>query len=291
MYPPIYSVPFRSRPKRVRIIVPEPETSPCSSGQNGQFATTYNNGCFRNGDLEGGIIKASEFWNVNASNCIILNSNIIGSRLRSCTLVNCVLNKSNVENSKVSGCKIFNSSSTYKSFIRNSQAWKCQFINCTIEQSETHRSTIQGGTAIYCKLIQTTKVTDALSEASKFLNCDVKDSNLSNCHLHQTKFTAGTLVYSLVTKSPLAFRKFPAEVRAMIFSNGVSLELLVALKADPELYWEAVGFLDTGLPLVISKQNREFTKAILRALLEKVKKVSIRQVVLKYDSSLLLSPS
>jgi hypothetical protein len=115
-----------------------------------------------------------------------------------------------------------------------------------------------------------------VSEASKFLNCDIQDSNLSNCHLHQTKFTAGTLVYSLVTKSPLAFRRFPPEVRALIFGNGVALELPVALKTDPELYWEAAKFLDTGLPLIVSKHNEGFRKAIPRSLMEKVTRISIR---------------
>jgi hypothetical protein len=115
-----------------------------------------------------------------------------------------------------------------------------------------------------------------VSEASKFLNCDIQDSNLSNCHLHQTKFTASTLVYSLVTKSPLAFRRFPPEVRALIFGNGVALELPVALKTDPELYWEAAKFLDTGLPLIVSKHNEGFRKAIPRSLMEKVTRISIR---------------
>jgi hypothetical protein len=119
-------------------------------------------------------------------------------------------------------------------------------------------------------------MTDTVSEASKFLNCDIQVSNLSNCHLHQTKFTAGTLVYSLVTKSSLAFRKFPPEVRALIYGNGVSLELLVASKTDLELYWEAAKFLDTGLPLIVTKHNEGFRKAIPRKLMEKVTRISIR---------------
>jgi uncharacterized protein YjbI with pentapeptide repeats len=166
---------------------------------------------------------------------MIFNSNITDSALKSCTLVNCVLNKPNIGDSKISGGKILNSCYTDRSYIRSSQVWKCQFENCTIERSQIHQSKIQGGTAIYFKPIQTTTITNAGSEASKFLNCDIQDSNLSNYHLHQIKFTAGTLVYSQVTKSPLTFRRFPPEVRALIFGNGVSLQLLVALKTDPEL--------------------------------------------------------
>jgi hypothetical protein len=49
--------------------------------------------------------------------------------------------------------------------------------------------------------------------------------------------------------------------------------------ADPELYWEAEKFLDPSLPLVISKQNEKFRKAIPKALIEKVKLVSIWYVI------------
>jgi hypothetical protein len=62
----------------------------------------------------------------------------------------------------------------------------------------------------------------------------------------------------------------------LIFGNGVALELPVALKTDPELYWEAAKFLDTGLPLIVSKHNEGFRKAIPRSLMEKVARISIR---------------
>jgi hypothetical protein len=71
-------------------------------------------------------------------------------------------------------------------------------------------------------------------------------SSLTDSWLHQTKITNCSMDNCSVTYSPLAFRRFLPEIRAMIFSRCVSFRnfktpvLLVALRCHPELYQEAI---------------------------------------------------
>ena len=115
----------------------------------------------------------------------------------------------------------------------------CTIIKCKLRYAEIRPSTISDSSLYKCNL----------------RDCVIKDSDIEDCTAHETKFVRCGIKKSVSTKSPLALRKFPPEIRVNILEysmfadhrwNGLrdleygSPAVLVALRPDPDLYAEAL---------------------------------------------------
>jgi hypothetical protein len=69
---------------------------------------------------------------------------------------------------------------------------------------------------------------------------------LTESEVHETKIHSSSMDGCIVTTSPLALRKFPPEIREMIFQRCIdtrdnkSPSIIIALRGDKELYREAI---------------------------------------------------
>jgi hypothetical protein len=103
-------------------------------------------------------------------------------------------------------------------------------------------------------------------------------SNLSRCSVAECKFSSMSTEDCDITTSPLAFRKFPPEIRAAIFKEAPTVQLMAALRADTELYHDAMPILSKSIPLIITAEDRnaEYIKSLPVSALENVQSVSVR---------------
>jgi uncharacterized protein YjbI with pentapeptide repeats len=114
---------------------------------------------------------------------------------------------------------------------------RADITTCTIKGIQIHNCTMSDCQVDNCELF----------------NCIAKNSTIIKSSLHMTsQITNCSLNDCTVTKSPLAFHKFPGEIRAMIFQYCLAWvspeekrvrktpKLLVALRCDSKLYSEAI---------------------------------------------------
>lgn len=119
--------------------------------------------------------------------------------------------------------------------LNGGELLKVTICNGTLSNVTVQRSTLSNSSINNCQLF----------------NCVIIDSKIINSRLHETRVEGSTLDECVTTTSPLLFRKFPPEIRNAIFKEAVGFEqrkpdhwltpsLLIALRADPELYREAL---------------------------------------------------
>ncbi len=82
------------------------------------------------------------------------------------------------------------------------------FVSCTLNRVEIYGSIISDSTLINCQLS----------------NCTIDYSSVTDSKLHETKIFDSSMDNCTMTLSPLALRKFPPEVRAMIFEDCLDLD-------------------------------------------------------------------
>ncbi|KAJ5038241.1 uncharacterized protein L3040_007108 [Drepanopeziza brunnea f. sp. 'multigermtubi'] len=130
--------------------------------------------------------------------------------------------------------------------LRNVSIYASSLTNCELRDVKIYTSSIAGGTLDKCDIANS-----AVSKST--LNyCDVLSSKITT-----SQITHSTLIKSAPTKSavkaceinmsPPVLRKFPIELRQMMFGYCLQIEednkspaLLMALRADKELYPEAI---------------------------------------------------
>jgi hypothetical protein len=216
---------------------------------------------------------------IHASNCVIIGGSVTNSTFNNCTLVECKLENTKATDSRLNGCTLFYSSiSGAGSEISASKARDSKFFGVSIKFSSICRSKILGGNILKSK-IQTTEVKGITAGfCCGFLNCDIEISNLSCCSVAECKFSSMSTEDCDITTAPLAFRKFPPEIRAAIFKEAPTVQLMVALRADTELYHEAMPIFSKSIPLIITaeNQNEVYIKSLPVSTLENVQSVSVR---------------
>jgi uncharacterized protein YjbI with pentapeptide repeats len=116
--------------------------------------------------------------------------------------------------------------------------------NCVLISAHVRTSVVHDSTFDNCKLDRTT-IHNSTFKNCRLINCVVRDSSFVDSKLHETNTANSDFLRTTNTRSRLAFRKFPPEVREMIFRRclyfgGKTPSLLIALRGDPELYREAL---------------------------------------------------
>jgi hypothetical protein len=109
---------------------------------------------------------------------------------------------------------------------------KTMVKNCVLRYVEIHTSTISNSTLEHCQLFNST----------------IDNGSAEDTMIHECKFRGLKMKRCKVTTSPLGLRRFPPEIRAMIFeystpwdsNKAKTPEILVALRGDCELYEEAI---------------------------------------------------
>jgi hypothetical protein len=114
--------------------------------------------------------------------------------------------------------------------VRCIDIMKTEIRDCTLNYVEVHSSTIINSKLYNCTIF----------------NSSVKISELVDTILHESDFEKSKLSGCNITRSPLAFRRFPPELIPEIFKYCVELEngkvpaLLAALRTERKFYLEAV---------------------------------------------------
>jgi len=149
---------------------------------------------------------------------------------------------------------------------------RADITTCTIKSIQIHNCTILDCQVHHCELF----------------NCTVKNSTIVKSSLHMTsKIINCSLDDCTVTKSPLAFHRFPREIRAMIFQcclawvsdNNTMVrktpKLLVALRCDSKLYSEAIKLFYRQNYFRVNKENFLDCKSMSKHALESILNLKI----------------
>jgi hypothetical protein len=103
--------------------------------------------------------------------------------------------------------------------------------------------------------VSTTKIEESESGRSVFANCQIDDCKLCSSTLHECQTSARKKENCVESRAPLALRRFPPEIRAIIFAysshfrfsqgnwkqTSRPLKLAAILVVDQELYQELIG--------------------------------------------------
>ncbi|KAF4628089.1 hypothetical protein G7Y89_g10064 [Cudoniella acicularis] len=206
------------------------------------------------------------------SDCTVYSCNIINSCVRAFTINDSIVVNSRFSNSedagrnsgiermneclgvkgKLSGVK------TEYGYVVPAEEWfweaRTTFQFCTLSNLTIETSNIYGSTLYNCDISNST----------------IQDSKVFNCRLHHIEATNSAVgAKSVFTTSPLALRRFPPEIRELIYKlslrwRGQTPRLLQALCGDPELYYKALAVMTRFNIFVLRKQN--FNPAINMAM-------------------------
>jgi hypothetical protein len=152
---------------------------------------------------------------------------------------------------------------------------KCIVRDIKITKTEIRDCTLYYVTLEACQVIN-----------SKLYNCNtfnstIKGSRLVDTQLHRTCFETSKLSRCIITTSPLAFGKFPTELRLMIFKyclyfeNRRSPALLVALRGDEKLYKEAIQLFYTLNPFPLDHNMLVRCHTLSLAALSRISKLEV----------------
>ena len=148
------------------------------------------------------------------------------------------------------------------------------YENCTIEDASIHLVRFRNN----C-LFRRINISDSLCNNSQFMNSAIRGTILNHCILFDCTWDEKTtLKHCQTITAPLAFRRFPAEIRALIFEEAVEWDgkmpnLVVALRGDPQLYREALGRFSKKNEFIYAGPNAII--AAPRAAIERIESLSI----------------
>jgi uncharacterized protein YjbI with pentapeptide repeats len=131
--------------------------------------------------------------------------------------------------------------------------------NCIVRCIDIMKTEIRDYTLHYVEIQSSTIINSKLYNCT-ILNSSVKSSELVDTILHESDFEKSKLTGCNITRSPLAFRRFPPELIPEIFKYCVELEdgkvpaLLAALRTEREFYLEAV-YLFSKLNFYVLNEN------------------------------------
>jgi uncharacterized protein YjbI with pentapeptide repeats len=211
----------------------------------------------------------------------ITSGEYIDSTFRRCTLRGAMFKDCFISDSSLDDCKVTSSeigiTQGYELFddkFYDSSAQDCEIRLCKLTNVEIHRSQIVNRSKInekpppisQCR-IQTSRV-----ESEEIRDCILNDCKLLvdvafNVQLQDCMFERAPIRHARglhITRSPLAFRKFPPEIRLLIFAEaladtwwGKTPHLITALRVDPVLYYEAMEVFISTNSFTLSPRNEK----------------------------------
>ncbi|TAQ88009.1 hypothetical protein B7494_g3684 [Chlorociboria aeruginascens] len=211
------------------------------------------------------VLSSSSFQNVKLQNVEITSSSLQNVEIRdskiiscrsvtNCRIYNCVIEVSKICDSTICNSRIDTVSDVVRSSITNSR----------IQRSEIFDSKAKNSSFVACSEISKTSIDDSDVEYSTLNKCTVSNSDLYKTHrINEATISGSTLSHSWLTNCivkdsyfdrcqkihltcpQLSLRKFPVEVRSIIFEKALKWDgkgpgLLVALRGDKKLYYEAL---------------------------------------------------
>ncbi|KAL2074829.1 hypothetical protein VTL71DRAFT_8608 [Oculimacula yallundae] len=137
-------------------------------------------------------------------NCLLVNVHLQDCMVINCTLRNCTLDSRTwILNDKVYGFKV--------------AAWRSTFESCTITNSSIYHSQI-GSSILINSRVEVGQIQISKMVQTTLSNLSVDHCDLDRCLVYNCSTVIDTLVNNTrVTTSPLALRRFPPEIRALIF--------------------------------------------------------------------------
>jgi hypothetical protein len=166
------------------------------------------------------------------------------SALVRCTLIDCTVYGGKIESSNLQECRVQkkafggDDSTPITPMISG-----CQIENSTFFDADISNSSIPGGLSIKnCKL-ENIMTVRSLVIGSSLTKCGLDNSELRNCEVTDSVLTA-SVSETKIAKNNSTLRRFPAEIRAMIFAyfmiNKNQWTIFDVLRPDPLLYDEAL---------------------------------------------------
>jgi hypothetical protein len=139
---------------------------------------------------------------------------------------------------------------------------------------------ITNGLIQRCSEIWNAELHRMVVHSSDIINSTIARSGLYTSALHKCKLTNNTIRDSEITTSPLALRRFPPEIRQVIFREALggmvyTPELIIALRGDPQLYFEALEVLGKTCFFRVSEWNVESRKSMSLGTYETIQNLSL----------------
>ncbi|TVY43247.1 hypothetical protein LCER1_G009020, partial [Lachnellula cervina] len=216
------------------------------------------------GDMHGHVLFQTTIHNSTLRDCILVACTIYGGKMEKCQLTDCRVRKKALGENDTSPTTPFISCCN----LEGGNAYDAEIFNSTLNNvSPIQSCDIDNSLAIH-----------SLGFDSTFGNCGIHDSKLHNCK------TVGGVKDSVVeTKNTMNFRRFPTEIRNMIFSSaiqmdGLSTGLIAALRPDSLLYSEVLEAFYREHVFVLSHENQEVFRSALQARLQGITKIYLKGI-------------
>ncbi|KAE9378850.1 hypothetical protein N431DRAFT_396722 [Stipitochalara longipes BDJ] len=174
------------------------------------------------------------------------------------------------------------------SIIQGTTIRKTSFIGCTLRHADIFGSTISGSILSNVKL-SNCAIDGSTLNVVRLTNSTVVSSSLVDSKLHETPIANCSMDNCTMTSSPLAFRKFPPEIRSMIFAGCIDFNhrktpvVLVALRSDKEIYEEAIQIFYKLNWFRVKLQNLSGFGSMSRKALESIQNFSLSTLDLEAD--------
>jgi uncharacterized protein YjbI with pentapeptide repeats len=221
--------------------------------------------------------KDCELNRVELHNCLVEGSKVTNAILVDCTLFNCELFNTKARQSQLTCCIVSKG-------LRNttdSPYLFCRLNDCGIESTEISGALITGGFLEYCLNIQNSEIHRAIVYTCDLLHSTVAHSGLYKTKVYECKLSKNISKDSEITTSPLTLRKFPTEIRQIIFRNTFEFagrytpDLIVALRGEPKLYFEALEVLGKTCFFEISTRNDKTRPSMGEEAYKSIRKLSL----------------
>ncbi|KAH7418574.1 hypothetical protein BKA64DRAFT_203685 [Cadophora sp. MPI-SDFR-AT-0126] len=189
-----------------------------------------------------------------------------------------------LDNAKLHDSSVFKNTNVFTSNLVNCSTRTSTFIGCKLESVVAKRCYMQDGTMIQCGVENSNIVGvegHCAVQESQFNVCDLQNAKCANSELHQCSGLSQTAMSACqVTFSPLALRRFPPELRSLIFENiiewtGKTPDLIKALRGDEELYCESLDVLCKVSTFGISCRNIQNVASMPAHAMENVRRLEI----------------
>ncbi|TVY83822.1 hypothetical protein LSUE1_G001328 [Lachnellula suecica] len=214
------------------------------------------------GDLKDHLFFGITIHNSSLSNCTLISCTIYGGRIKNSLLRDCRVSE------KAIGIYENSSPTPFLSF--------CQIENGALYDGEIFSSTLTGISSIQSCDIENSLAVHSSSFESTWISCGIHESKLHECEVVDGVLTESVIV----SKSAMELRKFPSEIRKIIFSNivatnGVKTSMIAALRPDLLLYGEILESLFQEHFFILSPHNQDDWISISPSVLKRLTKLAI----------------
>lgn len=209
---------------------------------------------------------------------VLFQVTIHNSNLDNCTLVECTIYQSNIKRSLLKNCRIQKEALGGNDASSAPYLTSCQIENGTVYDAYIYNSTLNGTILIQSCYIKNSLVVNSCADDSTITHCGVHGSELRNCEVVDLDVAAkGVTQFTGV----MTFRKFPVEIRRMIYENvianeGLATNLIAALRPDWLLYNEVLEVLFQENVFVLSAKNLQAVTDLPKTVPKRVTKLYLK---------------